>query len=203
MIPAWSRSVFLIGLTGAIGSGKSTAARLFEKHGAVVIDADRLAKDALLLPEVQEKLRLKFPDAFAGSKLDNKLLADIVFENSAKLAELTAITHPVVRGQFEARAKSAPPGTIVVYDVPLLFEAGLEKDFDLTVCVSAGEDLRHRRLLARGLSENDIKRREGLQLKAAEKENRAGFVLNNDGGEADLEARITSLLHQIEARRTV
>lgn len=199
----WARSVFLIGLTGAIGSGKSTAARLFEKLGALVIDADRLAKDALLLPEVQEKLRLKFPAAFAGGKLDNRLLADIVFENPARLAELTSITHPVVRREFQDRAGSAPAGSVVVYDVPLLFEAGLEKDFDLTVCVSTEDALRHKRLLGRGLSENDIKRREGLQLKAAEKENRAGFVLKNDGDEADLEARIRALLTEIQTRRTV
>jgi dephospho-CoA kinase len=203
MLPAWSRAVFLIGLTGAIGSGKSTAARLFEKHGAIVVDADRLAKEALTLPDVQTLLRAKFPEAFEAAGLSHSRLANIVFENRERLAELTAITHPVVRRAFQAEVEKAQAGAIVVYDVPLLFEAGLERDFDLTVCVAVEESLRHRRLLERGLTENDIKRREGLQLKAAEKEKRAGFLLKNDGNVAGLEGQVVALLKEIEARRTV
>lgn len=202
MLPAWSRAVFLIGLTGAIGSGKSTAAKIFEKHGALVFDADKLAKEALLLPQVQSELQIKFPGAFQDGKLDNTRLANIVFEDEAQLKSLTAVTHPVVRARFHSEVEKAAPGSILVYDVPLLFEAGLEGDFDLTICVSVEESLRRKRLLARGLSETDIKRREGLQLKPAEKEMRASLVLRNDGDSDALEAQIVPLLREIAARRT-
>lgn len=201
MLRAWTRA-FLIGLTGAIGSGKSTAARIFEKHGAIVFDADRLAKEALLLPQVQSQLYARFPAAFEAGVLNNGLLANIVFEDKDELKALTAITHPVVRARFHSEVENAAPGSILVYDVPLLFEAGLESDFDLTICVSVEEKLRHKRLLARGLSEIDIKRREGLQLKPAEKEKRASLVLRNDGDPDALEAQIVPLLREIAARRT-
>lgn len=203
MVPAWSGPVYRVGLTGAIGSGKSTAARFFSESGAVVIDADRLAKEALSEPGVQEELRRRFAGAFEGGVLVHKKLADIVFEDPARLSELTSITHPLVRAKFQALVSAANAGSIVVYDVPLLFEAGLERDFDLTVCVTVDEALRHRRLIERGLSESDIKRREGLQLKPSEKEKRAGFLLKNNGAQGSLADQVARLMDEIRARRTV
>ncbi len=191
--------VYRIGLTGAIGSGKSTAAKIFARHGAVVLDADVLAKEALLDPDVLSELRKRFPAAFEGENLSNAKLANEVFGDPARLRQLTELTHPIVRRKFEEAVRALPSGSVLVYDVPLLFEAGLEKDFDLTVCVTTPESLRHERLKRRGLSEEDIKRREMLQLKPAEKEKRAGVVLSNAGAPEDLEREIIKIIE--ESRR--
>ena len=185
--------VYKIGLTGAIGSGKSTAARIFAKLGATVLDADVLAKEALEDPTVQRDLKARFPAAFESGVLSHKSLADIVFSDRSRLAQLTELTHPVVRRKFKEIVSSMEEG-VLVYDVPLLFEAGLEGDFDLTVVVSTPDEIRHDRLKKRGLTEEDIKRREGLQLKPAEKENRADVVLTNAGAPEDLENAILKIL---------
>lgn len=197
----WSGSAFLIGLTGAIGSGKSSAAALFAQTGAVVLDADRLAKDALLDPSIQSHLRTKFPGAFEGEKLVHARLAGIVFEDKARLGDLTDLTYPIIRRKFQEAVQSLPPGGILVYDVPLLFEAGLEGDFDLTVCISTDPTIRHERLRKRGLSDSDIKRREELQLSSAEKERRADLVISNNETQASLAPKIQSLVEEIRSRR--
>lgn len=185
--------VYKIGLTGAIGSGKSTAARIFAKLGATVLDADVLAKEALEDPAVQTDLKARFPSAFENGALSHKALADIVFSDRSRLAKLTELTHPVVRRKFKEVVSSMKEG-VLVYDVPLLFEAGLEGDFDLTIVISTPDEIRHDRLKKRGLTEEDIKRREGLQLKPAEKENRADVVLTNAGAPEDLENAILKIL---------
>ncbi|MBL8022338.1 MAG: dephospho-CoA kinase, partial [Leptospirales bacterium] len=148
----WSGSAFLIGLTGAMGSGKSSAAAVFAQNGCVVLDADRLAKDALLDPSIQSELRSRFATAFEKDTLVPAKMAGIVFEDKAKLKSLTDLTYPIIRRQFQDAVSKLPPGSILVYDVPLLFEAGLEGDFDLTVCISTDPIIRHERLRKRGLS---------------------------------------------------
>ncbi|MCE9598491.1 MAG: dephospho-CoA kinase [Spirochaetia bacterium] len=203
MVPEilWSGSAFLIGLTGAIGSGKSSAAAVFAASGAVVLDADRLAKDALLDPGIQSELRVRFAPAFENDILVPARMANLVFEDKTRLKALTDLTYPIIRRKFADAVGSLPDGGILVYDVPLLFEAGLEGDFDLTICISTDPAIRHERLRKRGLSDSDIKRREELQFSSAEKERRADLVISNNETQADLAPKIQSLIEEIRSRR--
>jgi len=197
----WSGSAFLIGLTGVIGSGKSTVAKLFAKHGATVLDADRLAKDALVNPSLQIELLARFPGAFENGALQTARLAEIVFPDPQKLKQLTDLTYPIVRQSFQETVRGLTPGAILVYDVPLLFEANLQDDFDLTVCVKTADPVRLERLRKRGLTDSDIKRREELQLSSTEKERRADMVLLNNGQADELEPAVVGLLEEIRSRR--
>ena len=145
-----------IGLTGGIGSGKSTAAARFAELGALVIDADVLAREAVepgtdglaaVVAEIGEQV------LDADGRLDRPALARLVFGDEAARGRLNAIVHPRVRARAVELIAAAPPGTVVVQDVPLLVETEQAGAYDLVVVVEAPEELRVRRLAAdRGMN---------------------------------------------------
>lgn len=158
--------VYLIGLTGGIASGKSTVAKRFAEHGAVVIDADQLARAAVApgtdaLAHVIEV----FGDEVRNDdgSLNRAALGAIVFGNPAALSLLNQIVHPAVRAlsaQAIDAAEAADPHAVVVYDVPLLVEAAVGHPFDLIVVVHADADTRVRRMVElRGMTEADARSR--------------------------------------------
>ncbi len=184
-----------VGLTGNIASGKSTVARVWERHGARIIDADLLARRAVEpgspgLDRVIEVFGSELLDP-AGA-LDRAALRDVVFRDPAARARLEAIVHPeVARLRAGEEAQAVQDGVaVVVNDIPLLFEVGLEGEFDVVVLVDAPEEVRLARLVhERGLDEGEARRMMEAQLPASAKRERADYLIENDGTLRELEAR--------------
>ncbi len=185
----------LIGLTGGIASGKSTVGRMLAKAGVAVVDADQLARDAVApgtsaLSAIVERFgRDLLTD---GGTLDRAKLGSIVFTNNEARAALNAIVHPAV-GQLAAETLDAirqRGDAVAVYEVPLLFENGLEQMMDATILVACDDDLQLRRVMQRDhLDEAAARARVSAQMSLAEKRTRTPFVVENDGSLADLAAR--------------
>ncbi|NEK96233.1 dephospho-CoA kinase, partial [Modestobacter muralis] len=163
-----------IGLTGGIGSGKSTVAALLAERGAQVVDADRIAREvvepgtpglAAVAAEFGEGVLA------ADGALDRGALASIVFGDTAARARLDGIVHPLVRARAAELVAAAPADAVVVQDVPLLVETGQAGSYDLVLVVEADPDTRVQRLVGRGLSAEDARARMASQ--ASDEERRA------------------------------
>ena len=190
-----------VGLSGGIGSGKSTVARALARRGAVVIDADAIAREVVEpgqpgLAAVVERFGPEVLDA--DGRLDRPKLAALVFGDDAARADLNAIVHPRVALETARRTAAAPPDAMVVIDVPLLVEAA-RSGYDVVVIVEAPEEVRLKRLVARGMSPDDARRRMAAQASDADRRKVADVLLDNSGSEADLEAQIDALWAQLTA----
>ena len=189
-----------IGLTGGIGSGKSTAARMFADLGATVIDADAIAKEVLEPGQLgYESVVNKFGDEILDSSgnIDRTILAAKVFQNSAKLKELEDVVHPEVASRVNEIRESLPAGTTVIYDTPLLVEKELQHQFDQVIVVLAPEQLRTQRLLDRGLAERDIAARMGNQATDDQRRTVANYVIENSGSLEQLRTQVLNVWNQI------
>lgn len=191
-----------IGLTGGIGSGKSTAARMFADLGAIIIDADAIAKEVLEPGQVgYESIVNKFGDEILDSSgnIDRSILAAKVFENSAELKELEDIVHPAVASKVLEIRESLPAGATVIYDTPLLVEKKLQQQFDQVIVVLAPEALRTQRLLARGLAQNDISARMSNQATDEQRREIANYVIDNSSSLVELREEVQRVWTQISA----
>ena len=189
-----------LGLTGGIGSGKSTAARMFADLGATVIDADAIAKEVLEPGQLgYESIVNKFGEEILDSSgnIDRTILAAKVFQNSAKLKELEDVVHPEVASRVNEIRESLPAGSTVIYDTPLLVEKELQHQFDQVIVVLAPEQLRTQRLLDRGLAERDIAARMGNQATDDQRRMVANYVIDNSGTLEQLRAQVLNVWNQI------
>lgn len=189
-----------IGITGIIGSGKSTASAALKARGIPVIDLDALAKRALTLAEVHEDIEREFGDGLiVDGQIAVERLRDIVFASKEKLRKLEGITHPRVLSelwrQIDELGRAGEKAVVV--DGPLLFETGLYSELDRTVVVTADMDVIRERLTVRGMAPDDIEKRILNQIPLKEKEEAADYVLSNNGTREDLERNIGALLERI------
>jgi dephospho-CoA kinase len=193
--------MLLVGLTGGIGSGKSTVAAMLGRRGAVVLDADEFARRAVDpgTPGFREVVEAFGDDVLtAEGGLDRSKLAAVVFADPDRRARLEAIVHPEVGRLFrEAIEPYRDTDRIVVYAVPLLVETHLESMFDVLVVVSAPEEVRVGRLVARGLTDDDARSRIRAQISEDERNAVADVVIPNDGSESDLEHRVDDLWREL------
>ena len=200
--------MIVIGLTGSVGTGKSTVARLFQQHGAVVLDADRVVH-ALMEPgtPVWKKVRRRFgPEVIASDgRVDRKKLGGQVFADRKQLQELNAIVHPAVRRRIQERIRQirrADPAAVVVLDIPLLVESGAAYRTDALVVVSASVEAAARRLKHRsGWSVKEFKRRRLFQLPLSVKKKKADFVVDNGGSLRETRQQVSRLWKQIVKER--
>jgi dephospho-CoA kinase len=183
----------MIGLTGGIGSGKSTVATLLAARGARLVDADRIAREVVGpgtpgLAAVVEA----FGDGVLTSEgaLDRSALAAVVFADPAARARLDGIVHPLVRARAAEMVAQARPDSVVVQDVPLLVETGQAASFDLVLVVEADSETRVRRLVQRGLTEEDARARIAAQATDEQRRAVADVVLDNTGTIEDLTAQV-------------
>ena len=188
---------FVLGVTGNIASGKSTAAARFAELGATLIDADALARIALEpgTPGLAA-VRIRWPSVIAADgTLDRAKLRKIVFQSPEDRKHLNAIVHPeVARLRDELLAEARARGdAIVVYDVPLLFEAGLERTVDAVLLVDSLEDIRRERLEQRGLSAVEADAMIAAQMPSELKRARARYVIDNNGDLASLIAHVDAI----------
>ncbi|WP_369133301.1 dephospho-CoA kinase [Modestobacter sp. I12A-02662] len=182
-----------IGLTGGIGSGKSTVAALLAERGAVVVDADRIAREVLEpgTPGLAAVAEAFGPGVLtADGALDRPALAAVVFPDPAARARLDGIVHPRVRARAAELVAAAPADAVVVQDVPLLVETGQAGSYDLVLVVEADPGTRVRRLVDRGLSAEDARARMSSQATDAQRRAVADVVLANDGDLEHLAAQV-------------
>jgi dephospho-CoA kinase len=185
--------VLLVGLTGGIASGKSVVARRFAEHGAVVVDADVIAREVVEpgTPALARIVEEFGPGVIApDGRLDRPALGAIVFADRAKLGLLNSITHPAVlerSHQLFAQAEAADPDAIVVYDVPLLLEArGEGREWDVVVVVEADDETRVQRMVElRGMAEDEARRRIGAQASNEQRRAIADHVIDANGSLAE------------------
>jgi dephospho-CoA kinase len=173
-----------LGISGGIGSGKSTAAKMFADLGAIHIDADAIAKEVLEPGQVgYERVLEKFGDGILDSSgnIDRKELAKLVFNDSNKLSQLEDIIHPAVIARLAQIRESLPETSIVLYDTPLLLEKQMQAQFDKIIMVLAPTELRESRLIARGLAAPDIAARMRNQASDDARRDVADYILVNDG----------------------
>lgn len=197
--------MLLVGLTGGIGSGKSTVARMLEERGAVVFDADVLAREAVEpgTPGHDAVVERFGPNVLLpGGALDRDALASIVFADPAARRDLEAIVHPEVRRLFaEGCERYEGTDTVVVFSAPLLVETGMHTAFDVLVVVSASVQEQVRRLLRdRGMSEAAIRTRIDAQLPLEEKAAVADVIVDNEGSPAELEAQVDRVWTELRQR---
>ncbi|MEA2498740.1 MAG: dephospho-CoA kinase [Actinomycetota bacterium] len=199
--------MLVAGLTGGIGSGKSTFARFLSERGAEVIDADQLGRSALDPGEPAWHSTVdQFGDeilAAASLDIDRKRLAAIVFNDPTKLAALNAIVHPVItRGIADTLEALSGTDEIVILDAALIVELGLDKGLDALIVVTAPEKDRRRRLQSsRAMSDEDITARIMAQTSEEELVKRADIVVRNDGTEEALTREADRVWAELKQRR--
>jgi dephospho-CoA kinase len=192
--------MLIVALTGGIGSGKTTVGDIFSELGAVVIDSDQLARAVLERGSKGFDLVLaKFGDAILkNGELDRSLLATLVFNDSQKRSELESITHPLIRQSFAEIISSLPRESIVINQIPLLFESKGAYKFDHIITISAPEELRIERLKNRGLGFSDIKKRIEAQATDLERESISNSIIRNDKDESHLRNQVESTWLELE-----
>jgi dephospho-CoA kinase len=195
--------MLIIGLTGSIGMGKSTAATRFRANGVAVFDADA-AVHALYAGPAVPLVEAAFPGTTRDGVVDRAALSRVVTGDSAKLARLEEIVHPLVRAaerDFLAEQK-ARGARFAVLEIPLLYETGAEALVDVVVVVSASAETQRRRVLERpGMSEEKLASLLARQTSDAEKRRRADFVVDTEGPREQSAAAIDAILAALERRR--
>jgi dephospho-CoA kinase len=185
--------VLRIGLTGGIGSGKSTVSALLAARGAVIIDADRIARE-VVEPGTPGLARIveAFGDGVlaADGSLDRAALAAVVFADPDARRRLDGIVHPLVRARATELAAEAPPDSVLVNDVPLLVETGQASSYDLVLVVEADPASRVSRLVQRGLTAEDARARIAAQASDGQRRAVADVVLDNGGTPEQLAAQV-------------
>ena len=199
--------MFVVGLTGGIGSGKSTFAVLLAERGAHVIDADELGRDALRPGEpAWHSVVDQFGDeilAPGSMQVDRKRLAEIVFNDKNKLAALNAIVHPVIlRGMADHLERLSRTNDVVVIDAALLVDMGMAGTLDLVLVVTASPEVRKKRLLARGMIPADIDARIAAQVPQETLIEKADIVVINDGSLEELSNEAERVWDEIVERRS-
>lgn len=196
--------MLLVGLTGGVATGKSTVAQMFKRFGAVVIDADQLARDMVQpdRPAWRAIVRSFGKGVLNPDRtIDRHALGAIVFHDKSKLRRLERIIHPRVareRARLARQAARKDPRTVVVYDVPLLFEAGVDKRVDKIIVVTADQETQIARLKKRNsLSRSQALRRIRSQMPLARKIRRADVVLDGTRSRSSLRAQVRKLYRSL------
>ena len=185
-----------IALTGSIGMGKSTVAKMFERFGVPVFDADAVVR-ALQGPGggLVEKIAALFPGCVRSGTLDRECLAHIVLADPSKLKALEGIVHPTVQAWREAFVEEHSEASALIFEIPLLFETGSEKQFDKVVVVSAPLEVQRERALARqGMTSAKLDSILERQTPDEEKRRRADFVIDTGTDLSTTEAQVRDIL---------
>jgi dephospho-CoA kinase len=194
----------IVGLTGGIGSGKTTVAALLGQKGAFVIDTDAIAREVVCPPSpLLEALQREFGAGIidADGRLDRTVLARIIFSDEGKRAKLNELMHPEILKRVLSLIGAQPASRVIVVVVPLLFESKFESNCDVVVAVVAPPDVRRQRIAERdGLTTGEIEARMRAQLPDAQYERRANIVVHNDGNLTALGREVDRAWEQIIAR---
>ena len=189
--------MLIVALTGGIGSGKTTVGSIFAGLGAVVVDSDQIARE--VVERGSEGFNLivaEFGDAILkNGDINRSALGELVFADLDKLGKLEAITHPLIRQTFAKIVDESPKDSIIINQIPLLFESKHEYNFDFVITVSVSDAIRRERLLARGLSQGQIQARLSAQASDIQRESIADHVIENSGDRAALTQEVERVWH--------
>ena len=197
--------MLLVGLTGGIGAGKSTVAELLTRKGAVLVDADEVAR-VVVEPDQPAFAALveRFGPEVVGpdGRLDRAAVAKLAFADEQSHQDLEGITHPAINTEFTRRVLEAPPDAIVILDVPLLTESqqARERPYEAVIVVEAPPEVRLARLEERGVPRADAERRMAAQASDEERRAIATYVVDNAGDLAALQRQVDDLWADLERR---
>ena len=185
----------VVAITGGIGAGKSTVAQYFSELGAVVVDADHLARIAIERGSegFDEVVATFGQEIISNGDIDRKALAAIIFNNPELKRKLESIIHPRVQQLFAQAVAQSDPSVPLIYEIPLLVETNAAEKFDYVITVEADEELRISRLLARGMFISDIKARLANQAPSSARTEIADVVITNDGDDDQLLRQVENL----------
>ncbi len=191
--------MIVVGLTGGIASGKTFIGSLLRRRGVPVIDADHLAREVVRRgTEGFDEVIRAFPEVLLHGDIDRPALARIIYADPIRRRKLEEIIHPRVRAEFlrqKARLSDAP---LVIYEVPLLYEKGLESEMDAVIVVDVPEDIQKERLMRRsGLGAEEADQRISSQMSRVERLSRADFILSGLLTEEETEIALDDLLPKI------
>ncbi len=191
-----------MGLTGGIGSGKSTVAERFARLGAVVIDADVVAREVVAggTPGF-DAVVARFGKSVVGpdGELDRAALASEVFDDATARSDLNAIVHPLVGRRSAYLIAAAPRGAVIVYDVPLLAESGMAPNFEKIVVVEASIDTRLYRLAGRGMAPDQARARMRAQATDDERRAIADYVIDNEGDPEHTAEQVSTIWAELQS----
>jgi dephospho-CoA kinase len=193
-----------VGLTGGIASGKSTVSALLAEAGAVVIDADVLAREVVAkgTPGLERVVEAFGPDVLtADGEMDRAKVGELVFADEERRRVLEGIVHPLVYERIVALEEAAPPGALIVHDIPLLAESGRAHTFDAVIVVDAPPEVQVERMAReRGWTREDAEARIAAQAGREERLALATYVIDNTGTLDDLRHRVTEVVEDLLAR---
>jgi len=193
----------MVGLTGGIGAGKSTVAAQLARRGAIVVDADAIAREVV---EPGSPVLVQLVDRFGpeilhpDGSLDRPALAAVAFVDDETRKELEGITHPAIGAEFLRRVAEAPAGSVVVHDVPLLVESKRGFEYAAVIVVEAPLEVRLDRLEARGVPRDDARRRIDLQATDEDRRKVATWVVDNGRDLSHLEEQVERIWAELERR---
>lgn len=192
-----------VGLTGGIASGKSTVSSILHELGAVVIDADLLAREVVArgTPGLAAVVEAFGPEILTpDGELDRPKMGALVFGDEAQRRRLEAIVHPLVFERYAELEAAAPADGIVVHDIPLLVESGRAAEFDVVIVVDAPAELQVERMVRdRGWTEEEARSRIAAQATRDERRAVATYVIDNTGTHEDLRAQVTEVFAELSA----
>ena len=195
-----------VGLTGSIGTGKSTVEKLMQELGAYTIDADKIVHDLLEKPEIINQIKKEFGnEVIQDSKINRKKLAHIVFHNKEKRKKLENILHPLVFKEiqkFFQQVEKKDPCAIAVADVPLMIETGSYKNYDIVIVVYSPKSTQIERLLKKGMSKEEALARINAQMDIEEKKKYADIVIENTGSFEDLRKKVENVYKILKEKAT-
>jgi dephospho-CoA kinase len=185
----------VVGLTGGIGCGKSLAAQYFAELGALVIDADQLARAAIErgTDGFDEVVAIFGDSILKDGNIDRRALGDLIFKDATAKTQLENIIHPFVRREFEEAMASLKGDQVLVYEIPLLVETGAQERFDVVITVESEMENRVARLRARGMHISEIEGRIAAQATREQRIEVADFLIENDGTEDELLRQVENI----------
>ena len=189
-----------VGVTGGIGSGKSTVSRFFSALGVPVYDSDQRAKSLMQYDEsIRSKIKIEFGDnAYHKNELNRSYLAEIVFKNESKLKQLNAIVHPVVKTDFINWLSQNSDAKLIIKEAAIMIESGAYKDLDKLIVVNASRNQKIKWIKLRDqLSLDDIENRIQNQLSDEIRNQYADFIIENNSGKMELKQQVLSIYNKL------
>lgn len=191
----------ILGLTGGIGTGKSTVANMLKGKGIPVVDTDLISREVIEYPEIIEKIKLEISNEVFdfNNKLDRKKMSEIVFENQEKLKKLNKIMHPeILKKMWLEVEKLKKNHKIIVLDIPLLFEINMEKEVDKILLIYASKEIQLKRIM-----ERDCRSREeaikiiNSQIPLYKKREKSDYIIQNNDSLENLEKKLEKILEKL------
>ena len=191
----------ILGLTGGIGTGKSTVANMLKEKGIPVVDTDLISREVIEYPEIIEKIKLEISNEVFdfNNKLDRKKISEIVFENQEKLKKLNEIMHPeILKKMWDEVEELKKNHKIIVVDVPLLFEINMEKEVDKILLIYASKEIQLKRIMERdGRTREEAVKIISSQMPLYKKREKSHYIIQNNDSLEKLEKNLDKIVQKL------